>query len=248
MKHCSPPPPQWSCPPNRAAACSFVMFPDYSQRRATVGRTLLDQWSSGCRNLYLITHNNHILTGFETTVPEKTVRRLTPWASFTRLGFRPAGSFRLSPRHRKACAYHTTLLFGPSEITGRLPGSSRSYPLYARSPAVSRVSCSAGVTYRHVHTLRVLPSCMRAIIFHCSVSRKLKQQSLSVVKMDDFEIDTELSISLVEVASVLWDKTDDIYKNRNETKKGTDRILYLSSRRLLSSRRCSKTPFWKILP
>jgi len=62
--------------------------------------------------------------------------------------------------------------------------------------------------------------------------------------MGDFEIDTELSISLVEVTPVLWDRTDDIYKKRNETKKGTDRILYLSSRKLLSSRRCSKkTPF-----
>ena len=66
--------------------------------------------------------------------------------------------------------------------------------------------------------------------------------------MGDFEIDTELSISLVEVTPVLWDRTDDIYKKRNETKKGTDRILYLSSRKLLSSRRCSKDPFWRILP
>jgi hypothetical protein len=39
-----------------------------------------------------------------------------------------------------------------------------------------------------------------------------------MVKMDDFEFDIDL-ISLVEARPVLWDKTDDIYKDRNETKK-----------------------------
>ena len=43
--------------------------------------------------------------------------------------------------------------------------------------------------------------------------------SLPVVKMGDFEFNIELLISLVEARPVLWDKTDDIYKNRNETKK-----------------------------
>ena len=37
--------------------------------------------------------------------------------------------------------------------------------------------------------------------------------------MGDFEFDTDLLISLVEARPVLWDKTDDIYKDRNETKK-----------------------------
>ena len=66
--------------------------------------------------------------------------------------------------------------------------------------------------------------------------------------MGDFEFDTELSIFLVEATPVSWDRTDDIYKDRNETKKGTERILYLSSRRLVSSRMCPKTLFWRILP
>ena len=39
-----------------------------------------------------------------------------------------------------------------------------------------------------------------------------------MVKMDDFEFDIDL-ISLVEARPVLWDKTDDIYKDRIETKK-----------------------------
>jgi hypothetical protein len=37
--------------------------------------------------------------------------------------------------------------------------------------------------------------------------------------MGDFEFYIDLLISLVEARPVLWDKTDDIYKNRNETKK-----------------------------
>jgi len=37
--------------------------------------------------------------------------------------------------------------------------------------------------------------------------------------MGDFEFDIDLLISLVEARPVLWDKTDDIYKDRNETKK-----------------------------
>jgi len=40
-----------------------------------------------------------------------------------------------------------------------------------------------------------------------------------VVKMCDFEFNIDTLISLVEARSVLWDKTDDIYKDRNETKK-----------------------------
>jgi hypothetical protein len=37
--------------------------------------------------------------------------------------------------------------------------------------------------------------------------------------MGDFEFDIDLLISLVEARLVLWDKADDICKDRNETKK-----------------------------
>ena len=37
--------------------------------------------------------------------------------------------------------------------------------------------------------------------------------------MGDSEFDIDLLISQVEARPVLWDKTDDIYKDRNETKK-----------------------------
>ena len=40
-----------------------------------------------------------------------------------------------------------------------------------------------------------------------------------MVKMGDFEFDTDLLISLAEARPVLRDKTDDIYKDRNKTKK-----------------------------
>ena len=40
-----------------------------------------------------------------------------------------------------------------------------------------------------------------------------------MVKMGDIDFGKELSIYLAEARPVLWDKTDDIYKDRNETKK-----------------------------
>ena len=37
--------------------------------------------------------------------------------------------------------------------------------------------------------------------------------------MGDFEFDIDVLISLAEAMTVLWDKTVDIYKDRNEKKK-----------------------------
>jgi len=63
--------------------------------------------------------------------------------------------------------------------------------------------------------------------------------------MGDFEFDVGLLISLVEARPVLRDRTDDIYRDRNEKKrKSMERSLCLSSRRLENHRRCSKTPFF----
>jgi len=59
--------------------------------------------------------------------------------------------------------------------------------------------------------------------------------------MGDFEFDIDLLMSLVEARPALWDKTDDIYKERKE--KGMERSLYLSSRRVRSSMRCSRNAF-----
>ena len=49
----SSPPSQW------ARAFSFTRFLDHTQRRSTVGRTPLDEWSARRRYLYLTTHNTH---------------------------------------------------------------------------------------------------------------------------------------------------------------------------------------------
>ena len=37
----------------------FLMFLDHTQRRTTVGRTPLDEWSARRRDLYLTPHNTH---------------------------------------------------------------------------------------------------------------------------------------------------------------------------------------------
>jgi len=42
-----------------ARTSSFTRFLDHTQRRTTVGRTPLDEWSARRRDLYLTTHNTH---------------------------------------------------------------------------------------------------------------------------------------------------------------------------------------------
>ena len=37
----------------------FLLFLDHTQRRSTVGRTPLDDWSARRRDLYLTTHDTH---------------------------------------------------------------------------------------------------------------------------------------------------------------------------------------------
>ena len=49
----------WRCGPTWAMASTFLRFLDHTQRRITVGRTTLDEWSARRRDLYLTTHNNH---------------------------------------------------------------------------------------------------------------------------------------------------------------------------------------------
>jgi hypothetical protein len=75
------------------------------------------------------------------------------------------------------------------------------------------------------------------------VSVEYWNSNLPVVKMGDFEFNIELLISLVQARLVLWDRTDDMYKDRNATKRDMGRSLYLSSQRLRSSGRCLKNAF-----
>ena len=58
----------------------FLMFLDHTQRRSTVGRTPLDEWSARHRDLYLKTHDTHnrqisILPVEEEMVEEQCVSR-----------------------------------------------------------------------------------------------------------------------------------------------------------------------------
>ena len=64
----------WRCGPTRAMAPLFFRFLDHTQRRITVGRTPLDEWSARRIDLYLTTHNTHNRqtsmppVGFEPTI------------------------------------------------------------------------------------------------------------------------------------------------------------------------------------
>ena len=49
----------WHYDPTRVMASSFLRFLGHTQRRTTVGRTPLDEWSARRRDLYLTTHNTH---------------------------------------------------------------------------------------------------------------------------------------------------------------------------------------------
>ena len=66
----------FSCGAATQRASSFLRFLDHTQRRITVGRTHLDEWSARRRDLYLTTHNTDSRqtsmppVGFEPTISE----------------------------------------------------------------------------------------------------------------------------------------------------------------------------------
>jgi len=61
--------------PQGSRASSFTRFLGHTQRRTTLGRTPLDEWSAHRRDFYLTTHNNHnretsmTAVGFEPAMP-----------------------------------------------------------------------------------------------------------------------------------------------------------------------------------
>jgi len=63
--------------PSRPGPSSFTRFLDHTQRRTTVGRTLLYGWSARRRDLCLTTHNSH-----------------NRWTSMPPVGFEPTFSAR----------------------------------------------------------------------------------------------------------------------------------------------------------
>jgi len=78
----------WRCGPTRAMASSFTRFLDHTQRRITVGRTPLDEWSARRRDFYLTTHDTH---NRQTSMPPGGIRT----HDLTR---RAAAELRLRPR------------------------------------------------------------------------------------------------------------------------------------------------------
>jgi hypothetical protein len=77
----------WRCDPTRVMASSFLRFLDHAQRRTTVDRTSLDEWSARRRDLYL-THNAH---NRQTSMPLGGIRNHD-------LNGRTAADLRLRPR------------------------------------------------------------------------------------------------------------------------------------------------------
>ena len=74
--------------PKWAMASPFLRFLDHTQRRITVGRTPLDEWSARHRDLYLTTQNNH---NRQTSMPPGGIRTHN-------LSRRVAVDLRLRPR------------------------------------------------------------------------------------------------------------------------------------------------------
>jgi hypothetical protein len=82
----------WYCSPSRALATS-TRFIDHTQRRATVGRTPLDEWSARRRDLYPTTHTtaNHASGGIRThdrsrrAVVDLRLRPRVHWDRLTRV-------------------------------------------------------------------------------------------------------------------------------------------------------------------
>ena len=85
----------------RALASSFSGFLDQTQRRATIGRTTLEDWSVRRRDLYLTTHNTHNkhpCTGWDSNPRSQQASGRTPTPQTARL---------LGPAH---CVYSSVLL------------------------------------------------------------------------------------------------------------------------------------------
>jgi len=94
-----------TAPPQWVMASSFTWFLDHTQRRTTVGRTPLDDWSARHKDLFLTTHNTHkreniqALGGIRTHNPSKISAvdpRLRPRGHWDRplMEYGPTDSFR----------------------------------------------------------------------------------------------------------------------------------------------------------
>ena len=69
-----------------------------------------------------------------------------------------------------------------------------------------------------------------------------------MVKMGDFELDIELFISLVDTRPVLWDMTDDNYKDRSETKNVWKEVCICPAEDFEALGELKKKHFGRVLP
>ena len=102
--------PQW------ARASSITRFPDHTQRRTTIGKTPLDEWSASRRDLYFTTHNTHNRqtsvppVGFEPTIISRQAAadlRLRPRGHWNRIG----ALYRTLIPHMLPVSVHRTFKF-----------------------------------------------------------------------------------------------------------------------------------------
>ena len=95
----------WRCGPTRAMNSSFTRFLDHTQRRFTVGRTALDEWSARRRDLYLTAQNTQ---NRQTSMPPGGIRTHN-------LSRRAAEDLRLRSRGhcewQRFCAYRFEVLW-----------------------------------------------------------------------------------------------------------------------------------------
>jgi len=71
----------WRCGPTRAIVSSFLRCLDHTQRRTTVGRTPLDEWSARRRDLYPTTHDTQ---NRQTSMPRRNSNPQSQQASACR--------------------------------------------------------------------------------------------------------------------------------------------------------------------
>ena len=95
--------PQW------AMASSFTRFLYHTQRRTTVGRTPLDEWSARRRDFCLTTHNTHNTQTSMNPGGIRTHNLSRPAAADLRL--RPRGQWDWPQIHSNSNYYRTKILF-----------------------------------------------------------------------------------------------------------------------------------------
>ena len=150
-------------------------------------------------------------------------------------------------------------------IAGHSSGTQKSIgvltlPRSLGRPEIYRVASAAMPDRRPVAEWTVVRVLLIATFTHSGFYPAVPERSLSttvsveywnrrlpVVKMGDFEFHIVLLISLVEARPVLWDKTGDIYKDRNETKK-VWREVCICLQEDVEALGDVKKRFWWVLP